>query len=53
MSNEPTQEVKPTDELGDEELDNVVRGVIINWQPAPTTVPTAPPILGLSGFKTR
>lgn len=41
---EPKPEVKPTDELADEQLDNIAGGIIIDFQPAPTVAPTAPQI---------
>jgi hypothetical protein len=40
---QPKQDVKPTEELSDEQLENVAGGIIINWQPAPTAPQVSPP----------
>ena len=44
VQDEPRPTVTPMDELGDEELDKVAGGIIINFQPAPTAAPTVPQI---------
>jgi hypothetical protein len=40
---DPKQDVNPTEELSDEQLDNVAGGFVINWQPAPTAPQVSPP----------
>lgn len=41
---EPNAEVKPTDELTDEQLNNVAGGIGGEGQPAPTPPPTSPDV---------